>query len=342
LRRVAEVIEREQLLRSGDFLALVGNVAAASARERYIDDDLNRLWSLGRVDSVKKGEFADSAEDKEQRDLLHALHSGFDSARGPVVFLDLHTTSGPGGPFCVFADTLRSRSFARRFPLPAVLGLEENLAGTLVDYVGHIGHVAVGFEGGQHDEDVSVENLESVIWIALGELGMIDPSKVEFVRGQRERLSLRSKSMPRYLEVVYRHAIGPGARFRMRTGFRGFDRVTKGQVVASDGGGDVLAPESGFLLMPLYQRQGDDGFFVTRRVFGFWLAVSAGLRHARVGRIVHWLPGISRDPLDPQVLYVDRRVARVYSLELLHLLGFRRRSLDGDILTVERRQHDLS
>jgi hypothetical protein len=93
--------------------------------------------------------------------------------------------------------------------------------------------------------------------------------------------------------------------------------------------------------MPLYQKLGNDGFFVAQRVQSFWLALSALLRILRAGRIAHWLPGVSRVKDDPFALSVDRRVARYYALPILHLLGFRRRSDEGDRLTVERRAHDL-
>ncbi len=43
--------------------------------------------------------------------------------------------------------------------------------------------------------------------------------------------------------------------------------------------------------MPLYQKLGNDGFFVARRVRGFWLALSAALRTLRAGRDRPLAPG---------------------------------------------------
>ena len=42
----------------------------------------------------------------------------------------------------------------------------------------------------------------------------------------------------------------------------------------------------------------------------------------------------------PEALLVDRRVARWYALQVLHLLGFRREIDVGDQLVVHRRTHD--
>jgi succinylglutamate desuccinylase len=336
LEAVVDRSKREGLLLRGDFLAVVGNVEALGAGARYIDEDLNRRWNRESIDRLRAGGPVARSEDRERRELHEELERGFASARGPVVVLDLHTTSGEGKPFAVFADTLRSRRFARRFPVPAILGLEENLESTLADYAGLLGHIAVAFEGGQHADPRSMENLAAVVWIALAELLMVDPARAG-VAGEKARLRRATEGIPAILEVTYRHAITPRDRFLMRPGFRNFEPVYSGQVIADDAQGSVSVPSDGFLLMPLYQKLGNDGFFVAQRVRSFWLAVSAVLRILRAGRIAHWLPGVSRVPNDPRALSVNRRVARYYSLPILHLLGFRKRDEDGDLLTVERR-----
>jgi hypothetical protein len=54
-------------------------------------------------------------------------------------------------------------------------------------------------------------------------------------------------------------------------------------------------------------------------------------------RIVHWLPGVRCKPGAEDVFIIDRRVARWYALELLHLLGFRRHGQAGRYVEVSRR-----
>ncbi|HSF17119.1 MAG TPA: succinylglutamate desuccinylase/aspartoacylase family protein [Vicinamibacteria bacterium] len=325
-----------ETLSSGDLLALVGNLPALGAGQRFIDEDLNRHWSSERLTGALR-----TVEDRQRKELFENLSRGFIEARGPIVLLDLHTTSGEGTVFAVFADTLRSRNFARGFPVPAVLGLEEQLEGTLVDYVGSLGHVAVGLEGGQHDDPESIENLASAVWLALGKLEMLSSGARPLAADAHHRLRRATDGVPRIVEVTYRHALDPNCGFRMEPGYRSFHRVGRGQIVARDRLGAVRVPEDGFLLMPLYQAQGDDGFFLVRRVRAMWLHVSAILRYLRLGRVAHWLPGVSRVEGKRHVLEIDRRVARWYSLEVLHLLGFRRRSEEGTTLTVEQRQHDF-
>ena len=125
----------------------------------------------------------------------------------------------------------------------------------------------------------------------------------------------------------------------MLPGYVSFQPITESDVLAKDARGDVRPPEAGRILMPLYQRQGDDGFFVVREFRPVWLAVSAFLRYLRMDAALHWLPGISRDPDRPDTLRIDRRVARFYALQIFHLLGYRRRRIeDGTLLVTRRRE----
>lgn len=99
----------------GEFVALIGNRAAHTAGCRFVDADLNRLWTRERVDALRAGPVSDLAavEVVEQRALLDELEAIVSRARGPVLFLDLHTTCGGGGPFVTVGDTLQNREFAR-------------------------------------------------------------------------------------------------------------------------------------------------------------------------------------------------------------------------------------
>ena len=340
LHRVTAELEKAPIER-GDFLALAGNLTALGAGVRFVDRDLNRHWGSLQGQSRHGGTIA-CVEDAEQRELLAELTSAFQRARGTVYVLDLHTTSGPGKPFTVFADTLRSRQFARRFSSPMILGLEEHLDGTLVDYVASQGHVAAAFEGGQHADPVAPDNMSAAIWIALAATDVIRAENRPQIVNARRILRAVSSHLPGALEIKHRHHVDPGDGFKMRPDFATFDRVEAGQLLAAQAAGAVTAPRSGFLLMPLYQELGADGFFIVAPVHPAWLTLSRWLRLVRADNIVHWLPGVSRDPSGPDTFTVDRRVARWVALEILHLLGYRKLSDDGAILRVMRRQYDQS
>lgn len=338
LESVIRDLEMRGGLARGDLLAVTGNVEALRRKVRFVDWDLNRHWPPG---SRPTHSFEEAIEDVEQFELEQTFQAAFARARGDVYLLDLHTVSGPGKPFTVFADTIRSRQFARQFPLPLILGLEEHLDGAMIDYVAALGHRAVAVEGGQHDDPQARTNLKAAIWTALDIVELLPPFRAEDVKRARRTLTQEADSLPVALEVRTRHGIDPGDEFTMDQGFSSFDRVSAGQTLARDRAGVVAASRDALLLMPLYQDQGNDGFFLTTPVNPFWLWLSHQMRRAGLGRFVHWLPGVSIDPNDDGVLIINRRVARWGALEILHLLGYRRIEEEDAVLRVRRRRHDL-
>ena len=74
----------------------------------------------------------------------------------------------------------------------------------------------------------------------------------------------------------------------------------------------------------------------------FWLSLSALLRKLGVNRYICLLPGVRRDPLNENFLIINTRIARILPLQILHLLGFRRRRWINKHLVVSRRAYDLA
>jgi succinylglutamate desuccinylase len=338
-RRVFLSLDETNADLKGGLIGIAGNLKALARRRRFIDADLNRRWHIRHLQSIE--DTLDSpqecAEDRERHDLTSELERIFEAAPS-VFFLDLHTTSGKGVPFAAIGDTLPNRQFAKPFPVPIILGLEEQLDGTISEYLTSRGHVALTLEAGQHDSPLTVDNAEAAIWIALASAGMLDEKDAR-VKRSTSILARNASSVPRFLEVRYRHAISAVDRFVMEPGFDSFDVIRPSQLLARDRNGEIRSRWNGLILMPLYQELGDDGFFIIREFKQIWLKVSALLRYLRADGIAHWLPGVSRHPTRPDTLIVDRRIARWYSLEVLHLIGYRRKRAFGKALLVSRRRH---
>lgn len=330
----------------GRLIGLSGNLAALSRNQRYLDYDLNRCWNPHRIRLLRQSAPAESpaAEDAELRAIDRELERLRSEAEGPVYLLDFHTTSGPKLPFATLDDKLPNRKLAFGLPVPVVLGLEEELADTLTTYVESLGFITAGFEAGQHGDPGSVARAEAAIWIILGACGLLGGRREEVARARRYlagELDDEAGSVPHIVEVRYRHPVSPDDWFRMDPGWTNFKPVRKGQVVAMDRNGPIVAPNDGRMLMPLYQDQGAEGFFVVERVHSFWLQLSASLRRLHVERILHWLPGVERHPERDGVFIVDRHTARWLARQLFHLLGFRRLGPRGErYLTMAQRNHD--
>ena len=334
LQRVLQALEGRRTQLFGEFTALSGNRAALAKGRRYLARDLNRAWTP--ILLAKAG--GEAPEDREQTELLSAVDGAIADARGPVFLLDLHTTSGPGKPFSTIMDSLSSRRFALRIPVPLIVGIGELVDGTLLGYLADRGIPGVVFEGGQHSDSESVATSEAAIWLALAGAGVIRESGFSEVGKAGKLLLAATEGLPRVLELKHRHPVESGDGFRMLPGFRTFQPVEAGDVLAEDRRGPVKTPERGRLLMPLYQAQGEDGFFLVREFHPLWLTLSEILRRLRLGRILHWLPGVRRDPMGPHRLRVNKQRARWFPLEILHLLGFRKTLEDGDWLVVIRQK----
>ena len=94
------------------------------------------------------------------------------------------------------------------------------------------------------------------------------------------------------------------------------------------------------MLMPLYQDQGNDGFFLGREVKRFWIRLSRFLRNIDAARLMKYTPGVSEHPENDMVLIVNTRIARILPLQVFHLLGFRKMRWREEKLIVSRRRHD--
>lgn len=322
LRRLGE----EQPPFSGRLVALAGNLEALERNQRFMSRDLNRRWLPASIEGLlARDESSDDTEDREQRELLGVFGELVAQAQGPVVYLDLHTASAEGAPFTCMSDTLTNRRVAMAMPQPVILGLEEAIDGAVLDYWTERRLPGLAVEGGQHAAESTIRNLEAAIWLVLDATGCLSSGAVVDLEEMRTRLASAAAGLPPVLEIRYHHKITPSDQFVMRPGYRTFQRVRKGEVLAQDRAGPIRAVESGYVLLPLYQGQGEDGFFLARPVRPFWLKVSAALRRSGVDRLLPLLPGVRRMRGRPDSLMVDRRVARWLVLELFHLLGYRRR-----------------
>ncbi len=265
LQSVVAKLQETQLLARGDFVALAGNLKALADGKRFVARDLNRHWRPHALRGPPASRNHDSSEAKEQYELALELTDAFGRARGEIYLLDVHTTSGEGKPFIVIADSLKNRKFALQFPNPLVLGLAEHLDGTLISCVTNLGHAAVAFEGGQSESAAATDTLEAAIWVALDSAALLDNRNGRASQA-RDALSRAAGGLPNVVEILHRHVIAAGDGFRMLDGHEGFDTIEPGQLLATDTTGDITAPAGGYLLMPLYQKQGNDGFFVAHEM----------------------------------------------------------------------------
>ena len=338
VQKVLRKLQERRPAFRGELIALAGNLLALERGVRYVDRDLNRRWLGPYLETLKSERAPAPFEDAQQRELAGIFHELQARTERPLAFVDLHSTSGAGAPFCVMADVLRNRPLAEALGIPVILGLEETIDGTMLGWLIDQGHIGIAVEGGQHQSGATLAHHEAAIWIALVAVGCLGPDQIERLDAHRRVLAQAGHGLPQFVEVRYRHVIAPEDGFRMLPGFSNFQPVRRGQPLAQDRRGTLRAPEGGRILMPLYQVQGDDGFFIVRRVRRFWLRLSVLLRRLRIDRWVAWLPGVRHHPELADHFLVDPKIARFFNVEIFHLLGYRRERPSAGHLVFSRRR----
>jgi hypothetical protein len=335
LRRVLGRVEAERLPLRGELWAVAGNLRALAENRRYIVRDLNRGWFPETLASLVDAGPGEAAEDHEQLELLGLLAPLLVRGGPPIVFMDLHTTSGPAAPFSCMPDVLRNRAIALALPIPLVLGLEEVLEGSLLGYLCDLGHIGVAVESGQHVDPMAAEHHESCVWLALVAAGALAAEALPDLAERRARLAELTGGLPAVCEIRHRHGVrAQDEPFAMEPGWENFQPVRRGQLVARDRNGPVLAPRTGLMMLPRYQGLGDDGFFVASAVSPLGLRASAMARRLRLERMIAWLPGVQRHPERG-----DRYVVRPGDAAggLFNWLGYRHVRVHGERQVYSRR-----
>jgi succinylglutamate desuccinylase len=255
----------------GTFAGLIGNFAAARAGLRFVHQDLNRLWRPELVEQLEKTPLEKLHEDErelvETLGMVRTLRS-LCPPDCPMVLLDLHTTTAHGGSFAFASEAAGAAGLADRLQVPVIHGMLAFLEGTALSYFSSERFppqtVALAFEAGQHLDPRSVVRAGAAIWDTLRGLSMLTgPAESGPEAPPTDRFS-GPPGLPKHLRLVYRHPVGEADRFVMRPGYQNFQPVEKGELLAHDRNGPVRCPDDGYLLMPLYQKQGSDGFFVLK------------------------------------------------------------------------------
>ncbi|PIB25559.1 succinylglutamate desuccinylase/aspartoacylase family protein [Maribacter sp. 4G9] len=338
LVKVLDAIKSKNIDVRGKIYAIAGNISALEQGVRYHREDLNRMWKDERVKwLLKEDKIIGNEEDYEQYQLYKIISQILEEDKGPFYFVDLHTTSSPTKPFITVNDTLLNRKFTEHYPVPLLLGIEEYLDGTLLNYINQLGYVAFGFESGQHDALCSIEKHTAFVYLTLIYSGAILRTDIDY-NSHYTILDRSTNDLYHAYEIVHHHQIKNGEDFCTKPGFTNFEPVKRGQQIATSDSAPVFTPIKGNIFMPLYQKKGEDGFFIIRQIPSIFLSISALFRKMQIDHILALLPGVSWVSDQKDALRVDQRVAKFMAKKLFHLMGYRSRQVDKNFLVVKNRE----
>ncbi|MBT8271014.1 MAG: succinylglutamate desuccinylase/aspartoacylase family protein [Bacteroidia bacterium] len=335
LKQVLEEIDLKKV--NGSFYAIAGNLSALQKSVRFNEKDLNRIWSEQNLDEINSKSQLHH-EEHEQYELYEIIKSLLELNQPPYYFIDLHTTSSETLPFITINDALINRKFAKHYPVPIVLGIEEHLSGPLLSYINGQGYVAVGFESGQHDKRTAISNAKAFIYLTLELTNSIKRSDFPIIEKCFDQLKRYARSLNQFFEIIHLYRLQNGDVFSMFPDFKSFQNIEKGTVLAKANGELIEAPHTARLFMPLYQNKGKEGFFIIRKIKPFFLRLSELLRKRKADGLLVILPGVSWQDKSNGTLRVNLKIARFFTKQFFHLLGFRSKFTDETHLKLNNRE----
>ena len=335
LQNVFKQLKKENV--KGSIYGVLGNLEALHTNQRYIDEDLNRLWTQQQIDALKTTKKLNN-EQLQQKELFNVLNAIKSKHFGPLYFIDFHTTSSKTLPFITINDALINRKFSKLFPVPIVLGIEEYLNGPLLSYINELGYVSLGFESGQHEDEDAIKNSMAFIHLTLLHTGILKQTNKQQYLKYHQQLQTQSEHVKDIFEVIHLHKIDTNETFNMINGFKSFQNIKKKTLLAQHNKEDVVSKYNARIFMPLYQKQGSEGFFIIRRIHPFFLKLSRLLRRINADNLLIALTGITWFNNQKGVLYVNLKIARFMAKPIFHLLGYRNKQTDATHLKLYNRE----
>ncbi len=260
LKNIFKVLKEKSLEFNGFLIGLKGNITAIAQNRRYLDVDLNRVWEEDLEKNITKNK--NLSEYQEAADLLEVIHEIPLGNFKQKFFLDLHGTSADNGIFAIVTQKSSTNKAIKDLTIPIILGLHEELKNTTVPYFENLGFNSAAVEGGKIGDKKTIANHEKVVWEILRDLHVIQEEEIPQEIREDHFLVNFSKPLPDVLSLAYCHKIIPEDNFKMKPGFKNFDFVKEGDLLATDINGNIRAKTDGYVLMPLYQTEGSDGFFI--------------------------------------------------------------------------------
>ncbi|HKJ48763.1 MAG TPA: succinylglutamate desuccinylase/aspartoacylase family protein [Christiangramia sp.] len=262
LRTVFEELEKTRPEIEGTIIGVAGNQKALNHNKRYIDEDLNRTWTEENIENGGR----DTHETKEMFEIIDILNKYSEDDYTKRYFLDCHTTSSPSLPYVSVQEVNDNDEWAHKFPTYIIRGFSDIITGDIDHYLSRTGMTGFVFEAGQHTDKTSQENHEGVIWLALKEACNLDLEKISTYPECVDRFAKKNAPEQKTFEIIHRHGLEDSDIFEMEPGYENFQKIEKGELLAKQNGNEVKSEWDAHIFMPLYQSQGNDGFFVVKEV----------------------------------------------------------------------------
>lgn len=261
LEKVFKILHNDRPAIKGKVVGLAGNIKALQKGVRFIDEDLNRTWTEENIASQE----IDSHEKREMFAIIKAFKKYRDKNMTKTYFLDCHTTSADSEPYISVQDVNDNDKWAHFFPTYIIRGFSDIVQGCIDHYESDCGFTGFVFEGGQHESKDAIEHHIGMIWHTIHHACQLNFEDLETYPSEVRKLEAK-RAEQKTFAIEYRFGLKDTDDFVMKPGFKNFQPIKKGQRLAHLNGEAVYSEWDDYIFMPLYQSQGNDGFFVVKEV----------------------------------------------------------------------------
>jgi len=330
-----EIINKQKETINGNVFGILGNKEAFLSDHRFIDKDLNRIWTKSHIKAAQEEHRV--SEYYELEAIYNQLYQILSKYKSQVYCIDLHTTSGPTNPFIIMNDALNNRAFVRNLGYPVIFNVESYIEGALLNLLNDLGHISLAFEGGEHYSKDSVTEIKKFCFKVLLQSGVLNEKDLEF----SNKTILKLKPRPaKYFEMVYRQDLKPEDSFEMSGNYLNFQKLKKGERVATVNDESLYSPKNYQIFMPLYQKKGEDGFFYVQRISNFKLKIARILRNINAEKLFTILPGVNK--MNFYTLSIPKSIVNYVPQRILFALGYRKSiEVDSDKIYFTKQERKL-
>lgn len=265
-RNIFSAIQNHKIPFKGKLVGIAGNLKAIMSSRRFIDHDMNRIWTQENVDGAINNTSSLGAESEELKELYEVIEKESEGDYSIRIIADLHATSSDNGNFIVVPEEEGNHEIIGAIRLPVVLEMDKYLKGTLLAYYYAKGFISFAFEGGMIGTQEVYRLHTSGLWEILEKAGAITKHDHQNEDHYSSQLEAIAHTLPSKVIARHHHIVKPEDGFTMLPGFKNFQPIHEGQQLALDAKGAIYAPIDGLIFMPLYQSEGEDGFFIVQEV----------------------------------------------------------------------------
>ena len=262
LENIFTHLETNEIEIKGNLIALQGNLNAIEKKERFINKDLNRIWKTKYIEKLKNIQILKN-EDLELKKIYSIIETIIKQKKKEnLIIIDLHNTSSQNGLFTI-VNNEKEAKIASFINIPCITKLFTKVRGSLAQYYNSKGITSLVFEGGTIGDPASIHNHETGMYQILEKMKFIKKMDVpKRIMEEEKKMNFVLKKEYIQYKVKYIHKINSEDKFIMKSNVANFQDVKKNEVLGIDKLGEVKSPINGKILMPLYQTQGSEGFYI--------------------------------------------------------------------------------